>query len=120
MRHKRYQIWFLVGYLGLLLNLGESLHHAEIFGHHANGFGSACCHCCCGHTTTEDSEQDVPSVSPDHDCAFCKFFAQYHVTTSQVELPEQVNSTMFRCWNKPNEMHAVILVPLARGPPAVA
>lgn len=121
MLQKRSQIWLLVGYLGLLLNLGESLHHADIFGLHGNGWASVCCHCCCEHSTTpEDSERDVQSLSPDHDCAFCKFFAQYHVTAAHVELPERSGFAKFQFWDKPYQSHAVILVPLARGPPAVA
>jgi len=120
MRHKRYQIWFLVGYLGLLLNLGESLHHAEIFGLHVHGSASACC-CCCDHCSpSHDLESGSKSVSSDHDCSFCKFFAQYHVTAAQVELPEKSGFTLFHTWDNPDQMYAVVLVPLARGPPAVA
>jgi len=121
MRSKRYQIWLLVGYLGLLLNLGESLHHAEIFGLHSHGSTSSCCHCCCDHSSpSQGSEHDVDSLNSDHDCSFCKFFAQYHVTAGQVELPEEFSFSLLHVWNKPEEVYAVTLVPLARGPPAVA
>jgi len=120
MRFNRHQIWFLVGYLGLLLNLGESLHHAEIFGLHDHGCAAACCHCC-GHSAPgQDSEHSPPTLTSDHDCNFCKFFAQYHVTAAQVELPEKSSFTFLHYWNRPAQTTAVIRVPLARGPPVVA
>lgn len=119
MRYKRYQICLFVGYLGLLLNLGDSLHHAEIFGLHGDGCASACCHSCCDHSSSDhDHEYDVESVGSDHDCSFCKFFAQYHATDVQIELSEQSSFTLLPTWDKPDEIHAVILTPLARGPPS--
>ncbi len=119
MRQKHYQIWLLVGYLGLLLNLGESLHHADIFGLHVSDSASVCCHCCCGHSTSHDSSSDAQSLNPDHDCAFCKFFAQYHVTAAQVETPDKAEVTAFHFCYEPAQSHTVTLVALARGPPVI-
>jgi len=83
-----------LGYLVLLLNFGESLHHAPIFGLHVHQHtdetivedSSCCCHSHAHPQPLTPTEQDTPDVALDeqlttaqHDCAFCKFFDQFNV-----------------------------------------
>lgn len=42
-QHKPIKTWLFVAYLGLFLNLGPSLHHADFFGFHNHGPGTSPC-----------------------------------------------------------------------------
>jgi len=130
MLHKQLKICFFVGYLGLLLNLGPSLHHAPIFGLHGHSHShstESVCHSCCGHShahhtqPAQDSNADsVASFSDNHDCSFCKFFDQYHVIVERVETVEAFSFAEIREAVIADDPFAVCLVPLARGPPILA
>jgi len=131
MLHRQLTICFFVGYLGLLLNLGPSLHHAPIFGLHSHNHSShgtkSVCHSCCGHSHADyrQPEQDsnvdsVASTNDNHDCSFCKFFDQYHVIVDRVETVEASGFAEIREAVIAVDPFAVSLVPLARGPPILA
>ena len=131
MLHKQLKICFFVGYLGLLLNLGPSLHHAPIFGlhghsHSAESPGHTCHSSCCGHAHThtlpqqESDENSVASTSDHHDCSFCKFFDQLHVIVECVQTLEASDFAEMREAIKPVDAFTVCFVPQARGPPVLA
>lgn len=119
------------GYLVLLLNLGSSLHHAHFFGlHHHQGpdsvvsDDSATGHQCCGchrhcHSPTEASNPSG-SIHSDHDCAFCNFFDQYHVTLDVIEYQSRVCAIEFQRPRRPVLVDAALLIANARGPPSKA
>jgi len=125
MLHKQFTIWFLVAYLGLLLNLGPSLHHAQIFDLHGNDAVATGC-CCCSHshptvpTDGRSDSLDSDSLDSEHDCSFCKFFDQLHVIVDCYSLQTRSGFVFTRDLNRPTEIYSVLLTPLARGPPAVA
>lgn len=93
--------WFLLGYLCLLLNVGPSAHHADVFGFHCSG----CCDSGACHLSKLDISGDCPccssSGSSDHlsnsqpekvksdcdDCLFCQFFDQFH--SLEASIPQQ-------------------------------
>ena len=89
MQRKQLLICLLTGYLVLLLNFGDSLHRMSCFGlhHHAvaNGPFSHHASCHCHLAPTSDNSEQSDSVNSDHDCAFCKFFDQYHGTPNETE-----------------------------------
>lgn len=119
------------GYLVLLLNLGSSLHHAHFFGLHVHhGTTSATdpdivgeqYSCCChghSHFATPSSGQSG-SIHANHDCAFCKFFDQYHVTIDAFDFQQRVRAIEFQPLRKTIFVFAAILNPNARGPPSAA
>jgi hypothetical protein len=123
---KQFSIGLLLGYLVLLLNLGPSLHRAHIFGLHAaqlgsSGHTSSCCgHCHSspshphGHSAAEESQQ----AHDDHDCAFCKFFDQYHVVRSVPFAWQSLGQMSLQDCLKPSALRAESFSPIARGPPS--
>jgi hypothetical protein len=126
MLHKQLSICFFVGYLGLLLNLGPSLHHAPIFGLHGqdNEAGS-CQHSCCGHSHAPPAQQtsndnSVVSTNVHHDCSFCKFFDQLHVVVVNVETIEVSDFAFLLEAIRSEQPPSVKFSPLARGPPSFA
>ena len=139
------KIWFFVAYLGLLTNLGPSLHHANFLGFHSHAGGDCChfdgahthcthshsahshhahSHCdhtheCHTHRTTEPSnELMVHAGANGHDCPFCKFFDQFHVIVEANESTEFSEIALVDIFEQPSELCSVIFIPVARGPPA--
>lgn len=125
--------WLLSAYLVLLLNLGPSLHRADILGYHSQGccasedFTSSkaninSCHCC---QHAESPQQTFPGQQitlekpGQHDCPFCKFFDQYHVVLVQIELPQPTTKSFVRTCPRLFEPNRLFLQPTARGPPAL-
>lgn len=120
MLRKQSTICLFIGYLGLLLNLGPSVHHAHFFGLHQHGdVANTSCDSCCfhAHLPTESVPQ-ADYAGADHDCSFCKFFDQYHVIVDRIEHQEESRIALVREWNKPSDLCTLSLIPLARGPPA--
>ena len=124
MRFKQILTCLFFGYLVLLLNLGQSLHRVHCLGLHSNdGVQSAACHsCCCRehfHLPIETANQPF-SVNSDHDCAFCKFFDQCHVTIDVTNYEDSELADQLRQPRKPLFVFVPLLTPCARGPPAAA
>ena len=120
MRRKQLTICFFIGYLGLLLNLGPSLHYADFLGLHCHCSHSTisnCSSCCDGHCPTKTLAESY-AIGADHDCAFCKFFDQFHVTLTVYEEPD--SSLIIQACSSVRPISAVraCLVPTARGPPS--
>ena len=136
MRFKKSINCFFVGYLGLLINLGPSLHRADFFGLHSHGAGSVSshCSCCChGHAQwwwSSDCDPVEPveaplkrrsqTVSSNHDCAFCEFFDQFHVMVAQCDQQEPWSAGQLLPSCRPVAVFAATLSPAARGPPCFA
>lgn len=136
-RFKQTKICFFVAYLGLLLNLGPSLHHLDLFGfhthcgsiscshhhddsshHHAD---SHCSHSFCDHSHPQPKSSEsltVRSGSADHDCPFCDFFDQYHVIVEPVETVPFYQFALVPVTERPSDVCLVNFNPVARGPPA--
>jgi hypothetical protein len=121
MRFKQLIACFFIGYLGLLLNLGPSLHRAHFFGLHSHGVVDSTESCSCGghsHSTSEVPGQSQ-SVHSEHECVFCKFFDQFHVTVVPYD---HVDSTRIGQLVQPVRPAAIVAAsffPTARGPPAL-
>lgn len=125
-RNKQTKIWFFIAYLGLLVNLGPSLHHADFFGFHSHSHSRLGCCCCHAHPPAENrdhaSDSTNESSSPhfrlaDHDCAFCKFFDQYHVIAGSGDTPQRSTFAKFFTVERLADARSASLVPVARGPP---
>ena len=86
MRTSRMKIWFLLGYLALLWNVGPSAHHAEMFGFHdqAAHAPKISGDCGCNHHAC-DSASDLSDVNLSEtqfdttcgDCLFCWYFDHF-------------------------------------------
>ena len=100
MRSNRFTTWFLLGYLTLLLNVGQSAHHADFFGFH-NHCASAHANdgsdlgisgdCCCGHDHSKAHSQVAwPSESETvlrvdtscGDCLLCQYYDHFYAIDS--------------------------------------
>lgn len=148
MQYKQAKIYFFVAYLGLLINLGPSLHHADFLGFHSHcGSDSGCCHsrhdqhhdahshaghshaehasaegshCGHSHSASEAVAQliAVQAGENDHDCVFCKFFEQLHVIVNPIATFEVSDVALIRAIDRPSDVRSAIFIPVARGPPA--
>lgn len=134
-QYKQLKICFLVGYLGLLLNLGPSLHHAPFLGLHDHGaigessYTSKSCAssgCCGSHSLTRTHSGDEQSLAcglrsdcPPHSCTLCKFFDQLHVIVDSVETIDCLGFVLMRDLEGPASVCPVSFAPVARGPPAI-
>jgi hypothetical protein len=124
MQFKQSFNWFLLSFLVLLLNFGPSLHRAHFFGLHTHpADDQTCSHssCCLGH----DHSTEVPGIQSEamdshHDCAFCKFFDQYHVVSLQILYMQEVNPAVLNGCLEPSVVLAGRLNPSARGPPTLS
>jgi len=128
MRFRKVKTWFLLGYLGLLLNLGPSMHHAHCFGlHHQEssstgavipGLASdAACGCDCHqHHDTSDQDSDC-SVYGDHDCLLCKFFEECNFVITVFQLDEGHSSLSLLGRLTPVCPTTYAVLTTARGPP---
>ena len=93
-QYKQTKIWFFIVYLGLLINLGPSLHHADFLGLHVHSSSVSSCGCCHSHSGShshhhsDSSGELAANSSAEHDCALCKFFDQYHVIVDVVDFQE--------------------------------
>lgn len=142
MQYKQAKIYLFVAYLGLLLNLGPSLHYLECLGFHTHGGESSnCCHVhhsnddTCGQSHTNDSvahyhcchdpvarqsheELSVGGNGDGHDCVFCQFFDQYHVTVAAWDALVIIGASSHHAIERPWDIRSAIFTPVARGPPA--
>lgn len=137
MRNHRITSYLLLGYLALLLNVGPSAHHAEIFGLHGSG--------CCAHSTDANAATSHNCSDHDHshrhdlatqqsgvvnllegsglhthcgDCALCQYFDNFHAIKASFEL--HLNQSPVRSQTMHNRLNAIgrPIVCSARGPPA--
>lgn len=120
MQYKQAKICIFVAYLGLLINLGPSLHHADLFGFHdGTGSCSSCCHCQALPHPAESSENLVVDRSTHgHDCPFCQFFDQLHVIVDANETFEFSELASIISARRPINGRWSTFFPVARGPPA--
>ena len=143
MRSQFLKTWFLLVYWVLLVNLGPSLHRAHFFGLHCDHCSDSCshedhcnadghCHAsmspeelqqhlsCCHNSSppvSHEASDDSGSVNSHHDCAFCRFFGQYHVVFS-VYTVEVSSVPAELCYLQQDSLvDPVALDPIARGPP---
>lgn len=142
MRNNRSTTWFLLGYLTLLLNVGQSAHHADFFGFHAHGATPSSSHahvhrpgqsaggCCCSHahpkstspSRAEDSTETVANLSTDnscHNCLLCQYFDHFHAVASSIDFKLDAAPT---CESLPPKLETVLFRSIkcsARGPPAL-
>lgn len=120
MQYKQTKTWFFIVYLGLLLNLGPSLHHADFFGLHGHSVVSSCS-CCPAHTipcSNDSPDGATVKGTAEHDCAFCKFFDQYHVIVDAVDVYESSAFAALLVAQRPVDADSASFIPVARGPPA--
>lgn len=117
-------IWTFLIYLVLFLNLGSSIHHADLFGIHSHS------HVGCGHCHDQAHSHshkscshhhhilaDGKSVQPDLECSICEFFASYNVTFDVYQL-ELDSNPLFQFWLPNESVESLTPVqPVARGPP---
>ncbi|MFK7766148.1 MAG: hypothetical protein AB8B55_02815 [Mariniblastus sp.] len=137
MHLKQAKIYLFVAYLGLLINLGPSLHHADFLGfHNHSGNDSTCCHshhadshradsnsahshCNHSHAQTETSDDvKVLLTADDHHCPFCEFFDQFHVIAGANQTLEFSGFASILAIERPSNGSSIIFNPVARGPPA--
>lgn len=121
MQPKQFLICLLTAYLVLLLNFGDSLHRLTCFGLHDHGTVNAepshhvGCHC---HLPPlSDNSEQSDSLKSNHDCAFCKFFDQYHGTTDWSLTEASALSVETLEWMGPQAAFSNCFNPTARGPP---
>lgn len=141
MRNHAITTYFLLGYLALLLNVGPSAHHADIFGLH----GDSCCHdqiqivdhdssCCCD---TSDSDTDGSESTKEADlssrvridssveaccdaCILCQYFDQLNAVDSSFAI------LRFEAFVSVGQNPKSLLEPnqfidcTARGPPSIS
>ena len=130
MHRSKATIWLIALYLGFLVNLGPSMHHASCFGlhnHDSNGASvseEGVFSCCCHHDSMpsdaipSDRGTDNSVVSAEHDCAFCKFFDDYNIVLEsfQMEVAQaEVYSIDFLSSDRPV---SAAIISTARGPPS--
>ena len=121
MQYQQTKTWFFIVYLGLLINLGPSLHHADFLGLHQHSSGSSCSCCCHSHAvpcSTDSPDGATVKGTAEHDCAFCKFFDQYHVIVDAVDICENSAFAMLLVAQWPVDVCLASFIPVARGPPA--
>ena len=137
MRNHRITTYLLLGYLALLLNVGPSAHHVDLFGLHA----SRCCQfptvsnetepsCCCDHDHAHRPELPLGSEKANElvassdlnphgsDCVLCQYFDNFNAVNSTFELYLDDQPARFR--TPPNCLSALSR-PIdcsARGPPS--
>ena len=125
-QYKQTKIWFFIVYLGLLINLGPSLHHADFLGLHVHSSSVSSCGCCHSHSGSHShhhsgsSNELTANGSAEHDCALCKFFDQYHVIVDAVDFQECSALAVLMVAERPAEQYSASFIPVARGPPATA
>ena len=103
----------------LLVNLGDSLHHASWFGFHDT---TQCCHCSCsktsGSTKTKNDLVEINEAALDGNCLICDFFdvftaavfdSTYNFDESAIYTGQRPNSQSRSSFRHFNE---------SRGPPA--
>lgn len=125
MRCNRVTTWLILTYLVLLVNLGPSLHRAELFGLHGHSsiqsddvVAPTCCSCH-HHFSRENSSPDgeVPVVASNHDCAFCKFFDQYTVVFHAFQFAQFKEPIHLPCFENLPSKVSYSVPTVARGPP---
>jgi hypothetical protein len=126
MHRKRSISCFLFGYLVLLLNFGPSLHRADFLGLHSSApvqvgeeltRSSCCCDCHSHSAPVGDGSTGSLVVGSDHDCAFCRFFDQFHAAVAVFDEAEVETSASLLSLCEPDEAIKVCFVATARGPP---
>jgi hypothetical protein len=136
MRRCTLTIWFLLGYFALLVNLGPSLHHADLFGLHShasdntnadmeNDAAVSCC-CCQHHSaaqnegpseTTGSAGFDVDTAC--HDCAFCEFFKHFNAFDHSFEFEERETHAQAVSFDNDSSVDDEPIASTARGPPSI-
>ena len=139
MLSRRFTSWFLLGYLALLLNLGQSMHHAEIFGFHVhdlanvgsqdnNSGSSACCchhhsgpheHVLAKHKSVENSDSQIDVDTNCSDCILCDYFDHFSALEFSCEFAEfETRHILISPIILPSAS-SERFVSVARGPPTV-
>ena len=135
----RFTTWFLLGYLALLLNVGQSAHHADFFGFHNHCADSTCdTHadwsdfdisgdCCCDHDHSETHSHATGPSEPEAvlrvdtscgDCLLCQYFDHFYAIDSSTsfDLEESPNCESLNATADTASYRSIECS--ARGPPA--
>jgi len=131
MKYFKPTIWLLLVYWIPLMNLGPSLHHADVFGFHS----SSCSSCCCGnhhhhgeghdhhhHSDTcchDHSHEPVSSVTDasSDGCQFCEFFEKYNVVFSCFHFSDSASPSGCDVTLPSVFLSQDVIAATARGPP---
>lgn len=150
MKYLKPTIWLLLVYWIPLMNLGPSLHHADVFGLHTSCCNSGCCASSSGSSfearsqeldyfgcdgqcqgqcqnqrasnPTQDADQcpDIFAGTTTDVCLFCEFFKKYNVVFSCFHFPNPPQRSVYRMTLADIFESQDAILGSARGPPVSA